>query len=94
MNDSVKAASSFEALFDALFPMYVKFCQEKSRDQLVESFFALMSQSNRLLDCEDYKAANLMIHNSDHLVGFYNINCGNNANIPSFTAKYSIPRPS
>jgi hypothetical protein len=36
-----------------------------------------MPQSTQLLNCEDYKAANLiMIHIPDHLVGFYNINCG------------------
>ena len=77
MNDSIKAASSSQALFDALFPLYAKFCRKKSQDQLVESFFALMPQSIRLLNCEDYKAANLiMIHIPEHLVGFYNINRG------------------
>ena len=77
MNDSIKAASSSQALFNALFPLYAKFCRKKSQDQLVESFFALMPQSTRLLNCEDYKAANLiMIHIPDHLVGFYNINRG------------------
>lgn len=77
MNDSVKAASSSQALFDALFPLYAKFCRKKNQDQLVESFFALMPQSTRLLNCEDYKTANLiMIHIPDHLVSFYNINRG------------------
>ena len=77
VNDSMKAASSSQALFNALFPLYAKFCRKKSQDQLVESFFALMLQSTRLLNCEDYKAANLiMIHIPDHLVGFYNINRG------------------
>ena len=77
MNDSIKAASSSQALFNALFLLYAKFCRKKSQDQLVESFFALMPQSTRLLNCEDYKAANLiMVHIPEHLVGFYNINGG------------------
>ena len=77
MNDSIKAVSSSQALFNALFPLYAKFCRKKSQDQLIESFFALMPQSTRLLNCEDYKAANLiMIHIPEHLVGFYNINRG------------------
>jgi len=77
MNDSVKTASSSQALFDALFPLYSKFCRKKSQDQLVESIFALMPESTRLLNCEDYKAANLiMINIPDHLVGFYNTNRG------------------
>ena len=75
MNNSVNAASSSQALFDALFPLYAQFCRKKSQDQLVESFFGLMPQSTRLLNCEDYKTANLiMIHIPDHLVSFYNIN--------------------
>ena len=76
INDSVKTASSSQALFDALFPLYSKFCRKKSQDQLVESFFALMPESTRLLNCE-YNAANrIMIHIPDHLVCFYNTNCG------------------
>lgn len=38
MNDSIKAASSSQALFDALFPLYANFCRKKNQDQLVESF--------------------------------------------------------
>ena len=71
MNDSVKTAPSSQDLFHALFMLYLKFCRKKSQDQSVESFFALMPESTRLLNREDYKAANLiMIYIPDHLVGF------------------------
>jgi hypothetical protein len=72
---SVKKASCSEDFYRAILPMYKRFCKKKNQDELVESFFGLMTQSSKLLNCEDYKAANLiMIHVPDHLVGFYNIN--------------------
>ena len=75
INNSVKCASCTTAFYDALLPLYSTFCHKKNQDQLVESLFALIPQSSEMLNCSDYKAANLiMIHIPDHLVAFYNMN--------------------
>ena len=75
INKSVKSASCTEAFYKALLPLYSTFCHKKNQDQLVESLFALIPQSSEMLNCSDYKAANLiMIHIPDHLVAFYNMN--------------------
>ena len=75
INNSVKCASCTTAFYDALLPFYSTFCHKKNQDQLVESLFALIPQSSEMLNCSDYKAANLiMIHIPDHLVTFYKMN--------------------
>ena len=72
MSNTVKTATTTDALFDALYPLFATFCKKKNQDKLVESFFALIRKSCDLLNCKDYKASNLiMIHIPDHLVGFY-----------------------
>lgn len=76
INESIKSASCTDALYDALCPLYLTFYQKKNQDKLVQSFFGLIPQSSKLLNCEDYKAANLiMIHIPDKLVGFYHTEC-------------------
>ena len=75
INNSVKSASCTKAFYNALLPLYSTFCRKKNQDQLVESLFALIPQSSEMLNCSDYKAANLiMIHIPDHVVAFYNMN--------------------
>ena len=76
INDSIQSASSAQALYDAMRPLYETFFQKKNQDKLVESLFGLIPKSCELLNCKDYKAANLMIYLPDHLLGFYHINCG------------------
>ena len=58
----------------SVLPLYETFCQKKkNQDKLLESFYGLIPQSCELLNCEDFRSANLMMHIPDHLVGFYNI---------------------
>ena len=72
MSNGIKTATATKALYDALYPLFATFCRKKNQDKLVESFFALIPRSCDLLNCKDYRAANLiMIHIPDHLVGFY-----------------------
>ncbi len=71
--NSLATVSSTDALFDALGPLYTTFCRKNSQDKLLECFYGLIPRSCELLNCENYKAANLvMIHIPEHLVGFYN----------------------
>ena len=72
LNDSIKTATCTRDLYNAVYPIYKTFYVKKNQDNLVQSFFALIRQSSKLLDCENYRAANLiMIHLPDNLVGFY-----------------------
>ena len=72
INEEVKNLSFTKALYDAIYPIIEKFWRKSNQDQLFESFFGLMSESCKLLNCENHEAANLvMIHLPDYLVGFY-----------------------
>lgn len=74
INASLTTVSSSEALFAALLPLYETFCRKTNQDKLLESFYGLIPRSCELLNCQDFRAANLiMIHLPDHLVGFYNV---------------------
>ena len=76
VSESIKSASCTDALYDVLCPLYWTFYQKKNQDKLVQSFFGLIPQSSKLLNCEDYKAANLiMVHIPDKLVEFYHTEC-------------------
>lgn len=70
---SLDAASSTEALFNALLPIYKTLCRKKNGDKLLETFYGLMPRSRELLSCQDYRVANLiMIHLPERLIEFYN----------------------
>jgi hypothetical protein len=74
INTSLKTLSAGEALFEAILPLYETFITKKNQDKLLEDFYGLIPRSCELLNCGDFKVANLiMIHIPDHLVGFYNI---------------------
>jgi hypothetical protein len=74
INTSIKTVSCSEALFNAVLPMYERFSRKKDQDRLLESFYGLFPNSCKLLNCQDFRAANLiMIHLPDHLVGFHNV---------------------
>ena len=69
---ALNAATTTEALFTALLPMYETFCRKKNRDKLLETFYGLIPRSRELLKCDDYRIANLiLIQMPDFLVGFY-----------------------
>ena len=53
VSESIKSASCTDALYDALCPLYLTFYQKKNQDKLVQSFFGLIPQSSKLLNCED-----------------------------------------
>ncbi len=64
-----------EAFLDALQALYVKFCRKKNMDKLLESFYGLIPRSCELLNCDDYRVANLvMVQIPDHLAIYYEIN--------------------
>ena len=76
--DSVATVSSTDSLFDALFPLYTTFCRKNDQDKLLECFYGLIPCSCELLNCKNYKFANLVfIHIPEHLVRFYNTNTSN-----------------
>lgn len=73
INVCLNAVSSTVALLNALLPLYKTFCCKKNQDKLLESFYGLIPRSCELLNCQDYKVANLiMIHLPEHLIVFYN----------------------
>ncbi len=83
INKLVKNLSCTKALYDSVYPIMEKFWRKPTKtnfcnqNQLFETFFGLMPESCKLLNCEDYKVANLvMIHLPDYLVGFYHKNKG------------------
>ena len=70
---SLATVSSTDVLFDALQPLYTTFCRKNNRDKCLECFYGLIPCSCDLLNCDNYKVANLVfIHIPEHLVGFYN----------------------
>ena len=73
VNVGLATVSTTAALLDALLPLYKTFCHKKNQDKLLESFYGLIPRSCELLNCQDFKVANLiMIHLPEHLIGFYN----------------------
>ena len=69
INTSLNRVSSSEVLFNVLLNLYETFCQKKNQDKLLESFYSLIPQLCELLNCEDFRAATLvMIHIPDHLI--------------------------
>jgi hypothetical protein len=73
-NTAIKSASCNKALFDAVLPLYNKFCRKKNQDKLLEEFYGLTLDSSKYLNCPDSNAANIiMIEIPDRLVGFYKI---------------------
>lgn len=74
---SLATVSSTDALFDALQPLYTTFCRKYNQDKLLECFYGLIPRSCDLLNCDNYKVANLVfIHIPEHLVEFYNTTPG------------------
>ena len=74
---SLATVSSTDALFDALQPLYTTFCRKNNQDKLLECFYGLIPRSRDLLNCDNYKVANLVfIHIPEHLVGFYSTSPG------------------
>ena len=75
VNTCLTTVSPNETLFDHVLPMYEIFRKKKNQDKLLQSFYGLIPQSLELLNCQDFRVANLiMIHLPDHLVSFYNLN--------------------
>lgn len=73
-NAGLTNVSSSENLFQALLLLYNTFSRKKNQDKLLQSFYGLIPCSCELLNCQDYRTANLvMIEIPDHLVGFYNV---------------------
>ena len=66
-----KIASCSKALFDAVLPLYEKFCRKKSQDRLLEEFYGLILDASRYLNCPTSHAANvIMIEKPDRLAAF------------------------
>ena len=75
IQNGLKNVSGGEALLDALQPLYEKFCRKKNMDKLLESFYGLIPRSCELLNCNEYRVANLvMVQIPDHLASYYEIN--------------------
>ena len=75
INSALKKISSSKALFDAVLPIYNKFCRKKNQDKMLEDFYGLLPiKPSTFLDCTDGNVANLvMIEIPDRLVGFFKI---------------------
>jgi hypothetical protein len=51
------------------------FCRKKNMDKLLESFYGLIPRSCELLNCDDYRVANLvMVQIPEYLASYYEIN--------------------
>ena len=72
INGALKKVFSSKALFDAVTPIYKKFCRKQNQDKLLEEFYGLLpTSSNMFLNCANQNVANLiMIEIPDHLVVF------------------------
>ena len=75
INSAIKKALSSKALFDAVSPIYNKFCHKKNQDKMLEDFYGLLPiNPSTFLHCTDANVANLiMIEIPDRLVGFFKI---------------------
>ena len=75
INSAIKKALSSKALFDAVSPIYNKFCRKKNQDKMLEDFYGLLPiNPSTFLHCTDANVANLiMIEIPDRLVGFFKI---------------------
>ena len=73
INVALKKVTSTPKLHQALLPLYQTFCKKKNQDNLLKVFFGLIPRSCQLLNCNDFRIANLiMIQLPDFLVGHYN----------------------
>ena len=64
--------SSNDTLFDALLPLYERFCRKRNQDNLLLDFYELIPKSTELLLCDNQQVCSLvMIYIPDHLVAFY-----------------------
>jgi hypothetical protein len=74
INKFIKNASCSEALFNAVFPLYTKFCRKKNQDKLLETFYGLLPNASEYLNCTNSNAASIiMIEIPDHLVGHFKV---------------------
>lgn len=74
INNHIKSASCSKDLFDAVLPLYSKFCWKKNQDKLLEEFYGLMPNASKYLNCDISNAASIiMIDLPDHLVGHFNV---------------------
>ena len=74
INEFIKNASCSKALFDAVLPLYRKFCHKKNQDKLLEAFYGLMDNASTYLNCSNANASCIiMIEIPDHLVGHYKV---------------------
>lgn len=74
INTAVKNASCNKSFFDAVLPLYNKFCRKRNQDKLHEAFYELIPNSSQYLNCPDSNATNLiMIEIPDRLVGFFKV---------------------
>ena len=73
INLALKKVTSTPKLYQALSPLYQTFCKKKNQDDLLKVFYGLVPRSCELLNCNDFRIANLiMIQLPDFLVGHYN----------------------
>lgn len=71
---SVKIATCSKALYDAVLPLYEKFCCKKNQDRLLEEFYGLMLDASTYLNCPHSHAANvIMIEIPDRLAAFFKL---------------------
>ena len=71
----VKIASYSKALFDAVLPLYEKFCCKKNQDRLLEEFYGWILDASTYLNCPNSHAANvIMIEIPDRLAAFFKQN--------------------
>ena len=83
---AVKIASCSKALFDAVLPLYEKFCRKKNQDRLLEEFYGLILDASTYLNCPHSHADNvIMIEIPDRLVAFFKL-CQNRDEARTTTA--------
>ena len=77
VNAAIESISCSKALFDAILPIYNKFCRKKNQDALEEFYGLLPINASVFLNCPDNNVGNLiMIEIPDRLVGFCKLSVG------------------
>ena len=60
-NKALGAVSPTKALFTAVLPIYKTLGRKRNPDKMLESLYGLIPRSCELLNCKDYKIANLIM---------------------------------
>ena len=72
ITSDLKKIASNDSLFDAVQPIYQRFCIKRNQDKFLTEFYELIPTSSKILNCENQPLCSLvMISMTDHLVALF-----------------------